>query len=115
MIYDLKTKKYREPDPNLRLTPYAQTLIDHKGRAVVVTRDFKLARFDPATDKLEVLELRLRRQAGRHGRRQARPGVLGDHGRREDRVPHPHVRLDACSASTSRPTGRRCRSRTSAA
>ena len=57
MILDLKTKKYREPDPNLRLTPYAQTLIDHKGRAVVVTKDFKLARFDPATNKLEILEL----------------------------------------------------------
>src|SRR5690242_5615750 len=57
MILDLKSKKFREPDPNLRVTSYAQTLIDHKGRAVVVTRDFKLARFDPATDKLEVLEL----------------------------------------------------------
>jgi hypothetical protein len=57
MILDLKTKQYREPDPNLRLTPYAQTLLDHKGRAVVVTRDFKLARFDPATNKLEYLEL----------------------------------------------------------
>ncbi len=57
MILDLKTKKYREPDPNMRVTSYAQTLIDHKGRAVVVTRDFKLARFDPATDKLELLEL----------------------------------------------------------
>jgi len=55
VILDLKTKKVREPDPKLRLTPYAQTLIDHRGRAVVVTRDFKLARFDPATDKLEVL------------------------------------------------------------
>lgn len=57
MILDLKTKQYREPDPNLRLTPYAQTLLDHKGRAVVVTRDFQLARFDPATSKLEYLEL----------------------------------------------------------
>lgn len=57
MILDLKTKKYREPDPNLRVTAYAQTLIDYKGRAVVVTKDFKLARFDPATNKLEVLEL----------------------------------------------------------
>jgi hypothetical protein len=56
IILDLKTKTYREPAPNLRLTPYAQTLIDHKGRAVVVTRDFKLARFDPATNKLELLE-----------------------------------------------------------
>ncbi|QJW95227.1 NHL repeat-containing protein [Frigoriglobus tundricola] len=57
MILDLKTKKYREPDPALRVTPYAQTLLDAKGRAVVVTRDFKLARFDPATNKLEVGEL----------------------------------------------------------
>lgn len=56
-ILDLKTKKYREPDPNLRVTPYAQTLVDGKGRAVVVTKDFDLARFDPATGKLEVLKL----------------------------------------------------------
>jgi hypothetical protein len=56
MILDLKTKQYREPDPNLRLTPYAQTLIDHHGRAVVVTREFKLARFDPKTRKLDVLD-----------------------------------------------------------
>jgi hypothetical protein len=54
MIYDMKAKKYREPDPTLRLTPYAQTLVDGKGRAVVVTRDFRLARYDPATDKLTV-------------------------------------------------------------
>lgn len=57
MILDLKSKKFREPDTKLRLTPYAQTLVDNKGRAVVVTRDFRLARFDPATDKLEYLEL----------------------------------------------------------
>src|SRR5262245_4514675 len=56
MVLDLKTKTYREPDPKLRLTPYAQTLIDSKGRAVVVTKDFKLARFDPKTGKLEVLD-----------------------------------------------------------
>jgi hypothetical protein len=56
VVYDTKAKKYREPDPNLRLTPYAQTLIDHKGRAVVVTRDFRLARYDPSTDKLTVSE-----------------------------------------------------------
>ena len=57
MIYDMKTKAFREPDPQLRLTHYAQTLIDNKGRAVVITKDFKLARFDPATKKLEVLPL----------------------------------------------------------
>src|SRR5262245_40485636 len=57
MILDLKTRKYREPDPKLRLTPYAQTLIDHQGRAVVVTRDFRLARFDPSSGMPEYLEL----------------------------------------------------------
>ena len=57
MVLDLKTKKYREPDPDLRLTPYAQTLVDSKGRAVVVTRDFRLARFDPSTNKVEQLDL----------------------------------------------------------
>lgn len=56
MVYDTKTKRYREPDPGLRLTPYAQTLIDPKGRGVVVTRDFKLARFDPATGTVGVAE-----------------------------------------------------------
>src|SRR5262245_43157587 len=55
MVYDMKAKQYREPDPALRLTPYAQTLLDHKGRAVVVTRDFQLARFDPESNKLTVL------------------------------------------------------------
>ncbi|QDU23357.1 NHL repeat-containing protein [Urbifossiella limnaea] len=57
VIEDLKTKTFREPDPSLRLTPYAQTLLDHKGRAVVLTKDFRLARFDPAANKLEVREL----------------------------------------------------------
>jgi len=57
VILDMKTKKFREPDANLRVTSYAQTLLDSKGRAVVITKDFKLARFDPAKDKLEILEL----------------------------------------------------------
>jgi hypothetical protein len=57
VIYNVAEKRYFEKDCNLRLTPYAQTLIDHKGRAVVVTRDFKLARFDPKEDQLEILEL----------------------------------------------------------
>lgn len=57
VFLDLKTKKFREPDPKLRLTPYAQTLLDHKGRAVVVTRDFQIARYDPATKTLELLLL----------------------------------------------------------
>ncbi|MBX9624414.1 MAG: hypothetical protein K2X82_11450 [Gemmataceae bacterium] len=57
VVYDTKAKTFREPDPTLRLTPYAQTLVDAKGRGVVLTRDFKLARFDPATGKVELAEL----------------------------------------------------------
>jgi len=57
MIYDVKTKKFRELNADLRLTPYAQTLLDHKGRAVAITKDFKLARFDPDTNTLEILDL----------------------------------------------------------
>ena len=57
VVYDMKAKTFREPDPTLRLTPYAQTLVDAKGRGVVLTRDFKLARFDPATGKVELAEL----------------------------------------------------------
>lgn len=57
VVYDVKAKAFREPDPALRLTPYAQTLVDPKGRGVVLTRDFRLARFDPATGRVEQVEL----------------------------------------------------------
>ena len=49
MILDLKTRKYRELGP--MLTPYASTLLDPQGRAHSITKDFKLAVYDPATDK----------------------------------------------------------------
>jgi hypothetical protein len=55
MRYDLKEKKYRELGP--LLTPYAETLIDAKGRANTITKDFKLARYDPTTDKVSILEV----------------------------------------------------------
>jgi hypothetical protein len=57
VLLDLKTKKFRELSDEVRLTPYAQTLLDHRGRAVVLTRDFQLARYDPATKTLELLLL----------------------------------------------------------
>ena len=57
VILDRKTKAYREPDLKLRLTPYAQTFLDHQGRGVVLTRDFRLARFDPVTRQLTVAGL----------------------------------------------------------
>lgn len=57
MILDLKTRRYHEPDPKLRLTPYAQTLLDARGRAVVLSRDFQLVRYDPQTRQIEYLTL----------------------------------------------------------
>lgn len=50
MLYSMKEKKYRELGP--LLASYATTLIDAKGRAHVITKDFKLATYDPATDKV---------------------------------------------------------------
>src|SRR5207302_2018106 len=44
--------KYRELGP--MLTPYATTLVDDAGKAHVITKDFQLATYDPATDKVTV-------------------------------------------------------------
>jgi hypothetical protein len=55
MLYDVKTKKYRELGP--LLTPYATTLLDSKGRAQTVTKDFKLATYDPATDAVTTTDI----------------------------------------------------------
>ena len=52
MVYDVKTKKYRELGP--LLVSYATTLVDRRGRANVVTRDAMLAQYDPATGKVTV-------------------------------------------------------------
>jgi hypothetical protein len=52
VLYDEKTKAFREPDPSLRLTPYATTLLDARGRAHAITKDFQLATYDPASDKI---------------------------------------------------------------
>lgn len=57
MLYDVKTKKFREIDPALRLTPYATTLIDSKGRANTITADFRLVQYDPATDKITTRDI----------------------------------------------------------
>ncbi len=40
-------KRYREIGP--LLTPYAMTLVDPQGRAHAITKDFKLATYDPTT------------------------------------------------------------------
>ncbi|MSR57390.1 MAG: hypothetical protein EXS05_06935 [Planctomycetaceae bacterium] len=52
LLYDMKTKQYRELGPILRDQP--NTLIDARGRGTAITADFKIARYDPATDKLAV-------------------------------------------------------------
>lgn len=49
MLYDMKAAKHRELGP--LLVGYATTLVDAKGRASALTRDFQLAQFDPATER----------------------------------------------------------------
>ena len=49
MLYDMKTKTYRELGPILRDQP--NTLIDAQGRGTAITAEFQIARYDPATDK----------------------------------------------------------------
>ena len=72
MLYDVRTRTYRELGP--RLTPYATTLIDADGRANALTDDFRLAQFDPATNKLTLREIRIA-TAGRTFRRTGREAV----------------------------------------
>lgn len=55
MLYDMKTKKYRELGPIL--LPYATTIIDDKGRAHAITKDFKIATYQPDVDKLIVRDI----------------------------------------------------------
>jgi hypothetical protein len=52
MLYDGKTKKFRELGPILRDQP--NTLIDARGRGTAITADFQIARYDPATDRVSV-------------------------------------------------------------
>ncbi|HLF92184.1 MAG TPA: hypothetical protein VJB14_01885 [Planctomycetota bacterium] len=55
MVGDLKTRTYRELGP--MLTPYAMTLVDPQGRAHAITKDFKLATYDPATGQAAVQDV----------------------------------------------------------
>ena len=52
MLYDMKTKKYRDLGPILRDQP--NTLIDAQGRGTAITADYQVARYDPPTDKVTV-------------------------------------------------------------
>jgi hypothetical protein len=55
MRLDLKTRACRELGP--MLTPYAATLLDPEGRAHAITKDFKLAVYDPAADKVAIQDI----------------------------------------------------------
>jgi len=55
MLYDVKTKQYRELGP--MLTPYATTLVDKRGVANVITAGFQLAQYDPATGKIALRDI----------------------------------------------------------
>ncbi len=52
IVYDMKTRKYRPL--NVTLTPLARTMIDVRGRANAFTDNFRLARYDPATDTVTI-------------------------------------------------------------
>jgi sugar lactone lactonase YvrE len=55
MVYDVKTKKYRDLGETEH--SYAFIVLDDKGRALHPVRGGKIARFDPAADKLEKLDV----------------------------------------------------------
>jgi hypothetical protein len=57
MVHDGATRRFRELGP--MLTPYATTLVDAAGGACVVTKDFQLARFDPASGKVQVRDIHI--------------------------------------------------------
>lgn len=52
MLFDTKSRKYRKLGPLLRDQP--NTLIDAQGRGTAITADYKIARYDPAADKVTV-------------------------------------------------------------
>lgn len=52
ILYDMKTKKFRELGPILHGQP--NTLIDAQGRGTAITADFQIARYDPEADKVTV-------------------------------------------------------------
>lgn len=55
MLYNVKTKTYRELGPILRDQP--NTLIDAQGRGTAITADYKVARYDPDKDRVSIDQL----------------------------------------------------------
>jgi hypothetical protein len=52
MLYDMKSRKFRELGPILRDQP--NTLIDAQGRGTAITADWQVARYDPRSNKVTV-------------------------------------------------------------
>ena len=52
MLYDVKTKQFRELGPILRDQP--NTLVDAQGRGTAITKDYQIARYNPKADKVSV-------------------------------------------------------------
>jgi sugar lactone lactonase YvrE len=61
MVYDVKTKKYRDLGETEH--SYAFIVLDHNGRALHPVRGGKIARFDPEADRLEKLDVTVDGQA----------------------------------------------------
>lgn len=57
MVYDLKAKKWTEPDPALRLAFYSTTLVNPEGIALSISSEGKLTRYNPATGKVALADL----------------------------------------------------------
>lgn len=52
MLYNLKTKAYRNLGPILRDQP--NTLIDAQGRGTAITSDYRIARYEPGKDRVSI-------------------------------------------------------------
>lgn len=52
MLYSMKTKTYRELGPILKDQP--NTIIDAQGRGTAMTADYRVARYEPAKDRVTV-------------------------------------------------------------
>jgi len=52
MLYNTRTKSYRELGPILKDQP--NTIIDAQGRGTAITSDYRIARYDPAKDRVTV-------------------------------------------------------------
>lgn len=57
MLYNTRTRTYRELGPILRDQP--NTILDARGRGTAITRDYRVARYDPETDRVSIDALRV--------------------------------------------------------